>query len=145
MRGILEQGAATPARIARKRQRWSMVVVILVVVTMTACNPLSLDWRSRLFDSGHGSATPDNVLTAADVGSLVPKWRLTVPSCPGGASGGEWFATPVTFKGVIYIGSARGCLFAIDEATGAVKWSKFTAYQPQQTCTQQLGIVARVS
>ena len=26
-----------------------------------------------------------------------------------------------------------------------MKWSKFTAFQPQQTCTQQLGIVASVS
>ena len=141
----MEQAGTKPARVARKWSRSSTVVVMLVVVTMTACNPLSLDWRSRLFDSGHGSATPDNVLTAANVGSLVPKWRLTVPACSGGASGGEWFATPVTFKGVIYIGSARGCLFAIDEATGTVKWSKFTAFQPQQTCTQRLGIVSSIS
>ena len=122
-----------------------MVGLAVVLVVITACSPLNLDWQSRLFDSGHGSATTDNVLTATDVGALTTKWRLTPPACPGGASGGAWYATPVTFKGVIYVGSAKGCLFAINEATGTVKWSKFTAFQPQQTCTQQLGIVASVS
>ena len=90
------------------RRPSSVVGLAVVLVVITACSPLNLDWQSRLFDSGHGSATTDNVLTATDVGALTTKWRLTPPACPGGASGGAWYATPVTFKGVIYVGSARG-------------------------------------
>src|SRR4051812_21229746 len=120
---------------------WGAVLVVLTtVLLLSAC-----DWSSRLFDGQHGNATADAGLTRSGVGTLAVKWRLPVPGGSGGGAGGEWFATPVTFKGVIYEGSARGCLFAIDEATGHVKWSKFTAFQPRLTCSQQLGIVSSVS
>jgi outer membrane protein assembly factor BamB len=49
------------------------------------------------------------------------------------------------FRGVIYEGSNFGCLYAINEVDGTIRWSKFTAYQPKQTCVQQLGIVSTVS
>jgi outer membrane protein assembly factor BamB len=126
-------------------------IVPLLAITLSGC--VSADWQNRLFGTSHGSATPDDGLTASGVATLKPKWRLPAPSCTApagaptgaGAAGGEWFATPVTFKGVIYIGSAHGCLFAINEATGTVKWKKYTAFQPVQTCTQPLGIVSSVA
>lgn len=125
-----------------RRVRFAGALMALALVGGCTTN---VDWLGRLFDPGHGSRTPDNGLTATNVATLARKWRLTVPGCTGGASGGEWFATPVTFKGVIYIGSARGCLYAINESTGTVKWSKFTAFQPKLTCSQQLGVVASVA
>jgi outer membrane protein assembly factor BamB len=103
------------------------------------------DWTSRLFDPGHGSRAPNVGLTAANVAGLTQKWRKQAPGCPGAGSGGGWLATPVVFRGVIYEGSNFGCLYAINEADGTVIWSKFTAYQPKQTCVQQLGIVSTVN
>jgi outer membrane protein assembly factor BamB len=128
-----------------RRHGPSRTVVASVALVAVLAGGCRADWTGRLFDAGHGSRTPDTGLSAANAGTLTRKWRLTVPGCPGGASGGEWFATPVTFGGVIYEGSVRGCLYAIDEATGTVKWSKFTAFQPKLTCSQQLGIVSSVA
>ncbi|MDQ1476634.1 MAG: hypothetical protein QOE62_1863 [Actinomycetota bacterium] len=137
-------------RVFRSRAMVLMVVPLLAIA-LSGC--VSADWQNRLFGKRHGSASPDDGLTAQGVATLKAKWRLPAPSCtappgspPGaGAAGGEWFATPVTFQGVIYIGSAHGCLFAINEATGTVKWKKFTAFQPVQTCVQPLGVVSSVS
>ena len=108
---------------------------------MSSCNA---DWTSRLFGPGHGSYTIDDGITASNAVTLEQKWRRPAPACPGGRSGGGWLATPVTFDGVIYIGSNFGCLFAINEANGTVRWSRFAAFQPRQTCVQRLGIVSSV-
>ena len=118
-----------------------IIAAACAVLLMSSCNA---DWTSRLFGPGHGSYTVDDGITAANAVTLEQKWRRPAPACPGGRSGGGWLATPVTFHGVIYIGSNFGCLFAINEANGAVRWSRFAAFQPRQTCVQRLGIVSSV-
>jgi outer membrane protein assembly factor BamB len=117
-------------------------VVAVAVLVLSGCG---VDWPSRLFDGGHGSSTSDSGLTASNAATLKQLWRRQAPGCTGVGTGGGWLATPVTFKGVIYVGSNFGCLYAINEADGTVIWSKFTAYQPKQTCVQRLGIVASVN
>jgi outer membrane protein assembly factor BamB len=124
-----------------RRNTWSIAVAAVLAMTLSACGG---DWTGRLFDSGHGSSTGDGGLSTSNVGTLRQKWRLQAPGCPGAGSGGGWLATPVTFEGVIYEGSNFGCLYAITESNGAVRWSKFTAFQPNQTCVQRLGIVSSV-
>jgi outer membrane protein assembly factor BamB len=136
-------GRKTRARAGAVRARGGMVAVLATVILMSGCT-VNADWLGRLFDPGHSSRTPDTGLTAANAPTLKQKWRLQGPGCSGAGTGGGWLATPVTFKGVIYVGSNFGCLYAINEADGTVKWSKFTAYQPKQTCVQRLGIVASV-
>jgi outer membrane protein assembly factor BamB len=108
---------------------------------VSACD---VDWTGRLVDLGHSSKTADSGLTASNVATLKRLWRLHAPACPGGYPGGGWAATPVTLNGVIYIGSNRGCLFALNESDATIRWSRFAAYQPKQTCAQQLGIVSSV-
>jgi outer membrane protein assembly factor BamB len=114
-----------------------------MMLLLSGCD-ISAEWMSRLFDETHGGHTPDNLLTAAKVGTLKEKWRRAAPDCNGVHSGAGWYATPVTFKGVIYIGSDFGCLYAINEVNGAIEWSKFIGYQPGQTCTQRLGVVSSI-
>ena len=96
---------------------------VLVAVVTTGC---AVDWTQRLGDSTHSSRTPDNGLTAQNVVALTEKWRLQPGPCAGVTTGAVWFATPVTFNGVIYIGDDYGCLHAIDEATGRVLWTRST-------------------
>lgn len=117
---------------------------LLVAALAMLINACGVDWTGRLFDSGHGSRTSDAALNAGNVGTLQPKWRRQAPGCPGAGSGGGWLATPATLNGVIYEGSNFGCLYAINESDGTVKWSKFAAFQPKQTCNQRLGIVSSV-
>ena len=126
------------------RRRGAIAALAMSLVLVAGCST-NVDWLSRLFDATHDGHTADNGLTAANVGTLKEKWRLPAPSCNGVQSGAGWYATPVTFKGVIYIGSGFGCLYAINEADGTIKWSKFAAFQPQQTCSQRLGIVSSIN
>lgn len=141
MRGTTRAGARRAPRRGHRRA----AALVLAAILMSGCG-VNADWLSRLFDPGHGSHTPDTGLTASNASSLKQIWRIQAPGCtPGPGTGGGWLATPVTFKGVIYIGSNFGCLYAIKEADGTVIWSKFTAYQPFLTCQQKLGIVSSVN
>jgi outer membrane protein assembly factor BamB len=122
-------------------RRWRVTAVLLVVTALlfSACDA---GWTDRLGDAGHGSRSADTGITASNAATLKRLWRRQAPSCPGGTGGGGWLATPVTFQGVIYIGSNHGCLFALRESDGSVIWSKFAGFQPRQTCGQRLGIVS---
>jgi outer membrane protein assembly factor BamB len=142
-------GGAAPDRAQfRGEPTWPGVDLARGIGTIPAsssgCLP-NVAWNARLFDAAHSSRSADGGLTAANTDRLRQIWRLPAPGCPGAPSGGGWLATPVVFHGVIYVGSNFGCLYAINEANGAVRWSKFTAYQPKQTCVQQLGIVSSVN
>jgi polyvinyl alcohol dehydrogenase (cytochrome) len=128
---------------AGHQRRGTIAALSLTLVLVSGCT-VSVDWMSRLFDETHGGHTSDNVLTATGVGTLKQKWRLPAPSCNGVSSGAGWYATPVTFRNVIYIGSDFGCLYAINEGDGSIRWSKFVAFQPGQTCSQRLGIVSSI-
>jgi outer membrane protein assembly factor BamB len=127
------------------RRRFSRAVALIAVAVGAAVLPAcTVEWHQRLFDSAHGSSTSDPNLTADEVGQLTMKWRFYSPTnCPSSGGNGIW-ATPVTFKGVIYVGTDRGCLYAIDEATGQVKWGRFFAYVLKTTCEVSLGIVSSV-
>jgi outer membrane protein assembly factor BamB len=119
----------------------TLTVTSLAVALLSGCGA---DWVGRLFDAGHSSYTTDSGVTASNVSTLKQNWRLAAPACNGVSSGLGWFATPVTFAGVIYIGSNYGCLHAIRESDGFVLWSKFMGYAPKQTCSMPLGIVSSV-
>ncbi|MBV9920497.1 MAG: PQQ-binding-like beta-propeller repeat protein [Pseudonocardia sp.] len=116
-----------------------------MLLMLCSCDGGGSDWTSRLGDVAHTSRSSDATITRANVASLKQRWRKQAPACPGGGkSGGGWLATPVTLHGVIYVGSNFGCLFALNESNGSIRWSKFTAFQPRKTCDQRLGIVSSV-
>jgi outer membrane protein assembly factor BamB len=105
----------------------------------------AVDWTQRLGDNTHASHTPDTGLSAANVGTLTEQWRYRPGACNGVTTGAQWFATPVTFKGVVYIGDDYGCLHAIDEATGRILWTRANTFVTSTTCGQPLGIVSSIN
>src|SRR4051794_5717369 len=107
-------------RLLSRRVARAAVGLVMVALVASACDA---DWTGRLVDIGHSSKTADSGLTASNAATLKRIWRRQAPSCPGGSGGGGWAATPVTFNGVIYIGSNFGCLFALNESDGTVRWS----------------------
>jgi hypothetical protein len=112
--------------------------------TTLPAGTVTADWTQRLVDVRHSSSTPDNTTTSANLAGYTQRWRLQVPQCTGAPfAGGGFDSTPVTFKGTIFVGALNGCLLAVNEATGAVIWSRFFAYQPNLTCPQ-FGIVSSV-
>lgn len=147
------------------RTRTTAVIAVVLVAGATACRPVGTPgtttppttfpvptwnftsaWPQRLGDPGHSSHTTDTTTTRSNVSGYAEKWRLQVPQCTGAAyAGGGFVASPIPFNGVIYVGGNNGCLLAVNEADGAIKWSKFFAYQPKLTCPDRLGIVSTVS
>jgi outer membrane protein assembly factor BamB len=127
----------------RRRPARSLAVIALVVAVLAA--GCAADFRQRLGDTTHSSHTTDTGLSAANVGTLKEQWRYRPGPCNGVTTGAQWFATPVTFKGVIYIGDDYGCLHAIDEATGRVLWTRFHMFVTSTTCGQPLGIVSSIN
>ena len=117
-----------------------IALIVLVTIAIPGC-----DWTQRLGGLTHGSRTSDTGLTAARVATLQEQWRFKPGACNGVTTGAVWFATPVTFHGVIYIGDDYGCLHAIDEATGHVLWTRFHVFVRSTTCGQPLGIVSSIN
>ena len=136
---------SAPSRPRRASGRGSgrslAALAILVAVTAVGC----ANWTQRLGDTTHSSHTADTGLSAANIGTLKEKWRYQPGACNGVTTGAQWFATPVTFKGVIYIGDDYGCLHAIDEATGHVLWTRPNVFVTSTTCGQPLGIVSSIN
>ena len=115
--------------------------MLAATLVATGCAP----WTQRLGDNTHSSRTADAGLTASGVATLKEKWRYKPGPCNGVTTGAQWFATPVTFKGVIYIGDDYGCLHAIDEATGHVLWTRPNVFVESTSCGQPLGIVSSIN
>src|SRR6476661_11147696 len=132
--------ASRPKRSARRTT--AAVIALAVVLVAAGCG---VPWTQRLGDNTHSSRTTDAGLTASGVATLKEKWRYQPGPCQGVTTGAQWFATPVTFKGVIYIGDDYGCLHAIDEATGHVLWTRFHAFVRSTTCGPPLGIVSSIN
>ncbi len=131
--------------VPRVSRRGVVVALAALALLTSAC---TTDWTSRLGDQSHGSASVDNLITAQNATSLTEKWRVLAPACNGvdvNQVGAVWFATPVTFKGVIYIGDDFGCLHAVSEATGKILWTRYFAFLAKKTCLQRLGIVSSVN
>jgi outer membrane protein assembly factor BamB len=103
-------------------------------------------WQQRLADRSHSSHTTDATTTPSGVTSYSEQWRRQVPRCAGAPyTGGGLVTSPVIFKGVIFAGGNNGCLLAVNETDGTIKWSRFVAYQPKLTCSSQLGIASSVT
>lgn len=58
-------------------------------------------------------------ITPANLNRLGAAWLLHLE---GGKAVGNMQGTPVVVEGVMYIGSGSGSVFAVDAATGVVKW-----------------------
>src|SRR6478735_8990418 len=131
------------SRPQRSTRRASAAVIALAVVLVAA--GCGVPWTQRLGDNTHSSRTADAGLTASGVATLKEKWRYRPGPCNGVTTGAQWFATPVTFKGVVYIGDDYGCLHAIDEATGHVLWTRPNVFVESTSCGQPLGIVSSIN
>lgn len=81
-------------------------------------------WSQYGFNAAHSGRNPrEDVLDASNVGDLTSAWTVTVERGGGLATG---FSSPAVVKGVVYIGTERGRVFAIDAWTGAIEWSTDT-------------------
>jgi outer membrane protein assembly factor BamB len=135
-----------PQSVSGSRPRLGMLGIVAVVAII--CSACQLDFTQRLADVSHTTATLDDGITAQNASTLTEQWRMQPPACNGvgvATTGAVWFATPVTYKGVIYIGDDFGCLNAVNEKTGAVIWRRYFNFTAKKTCLQRLGWVSSVN
>jgi outer membrane protein assembly factor BamB len=91
-------------------------------VARPAVTPGPTDWPSYLRNPQHSSAAftvPG--ITTANANSLTPRWTWVVPTVSGRSNG--LTASPTVVGNTVYIGSGSGIFYALDTATGHVKWS----------------------
>jgi outer membrane protein assembly factor BamB len=89
------------------------------------------DWSGYLFGATHSSDNgATTYVTKANAPSLSNVWNFTPP----GDQGGVLYSSPTVYNGQVYIGSGNGTFYDLNESTGAVVWSHFTAQQTSTTC-----------
>ncbi|HEY7138238.1 MAG TPA: PQQ-binding-like beta-propeller repeat protein [Acidimicrobiia bacterium] len=104
------------------------VVVVMLVVVLAGC-----DWTAYLYSPGHTSAADDGGFSTGNVGAAVQRWRWTPDPPPPGATN-EIYASPVTWKGRVFIGVNSGDFYALSLDTGQVLWKRSFGFQPALTC-----------
>ncbi len=92
------------------------VVALLSTVIIAPSNaaPRSDSWSYWGFDTSNSRYNPKPGLAIGNVGRLGVKWKTP--------TAGNVSATPAVENGVVYVPDDAGYLYAIDAATGQVKW-----------------------
>ncbi len=136
-------GSITEERGLGLRIRTKVALLCALVATLTV--PLvvaqpagavsSTDWPAFLADPAHSSTNASTAITPDTVGTLRSAWTYTpdAPTFPG-QPGGGFDASPVVADGFVYIGGLNGILYALDESTGTVAWSRMLGYVPALSC-----------
>jgi polyvinyl alcohol dehydrogenase (cytochrome) len=86
-----------------------------MLVAPAAYGASSGDWTSWGFDTSNTRNNPsEKSIGVGNVGRLAVKWKLPTE--------GNVSATPAVENGVVYAPDFAGNLYAVDAASGAVKW-----------------------
>ncbi|GAA2157018.1 polyvinyl alcohol dehydrogenase (cytochrome) [Humibacillus xanthopallidus] len=86
----------------------------MVIIAPSTAAVRADSWSSWGFDTSNSRYNPGSGLGVGNVGSLAVKWKTT--------TAGNVSATPAVEKGVVYVPDDAGFLYAIDAATGIVRW-----------------------
>lgn len=76
-----------------------------------------VDWPQLGYNNSHTGFDPfETVLSVSTVSGLRPLWTVTT---------GDLSAAPAVVKGIVYVGSGDGNIYAVNAATGAIRWRTF--------------------
>src|SRR5215472_5528362 len=105
---------------------------LLIALALVGCSRTSLldldssaisdDWPMYGLDSHHTFARTDSPINKANVGQMKLAW--TFPTSDAVT------ASPTVVNGVVYVGAWDGYFYALDAASGAVKWKLELDCQP---------------
>lgn len=97
-------------------------VVLSAPASAGAADPAS--WSAYLHGPRHSSAAVDDTaISTATAAHLRVRWTWTAP---GGIPGGS----PTTAGGRVFISAGNGSVYALDEATGHVRWHRDVGVSP---------------
>jgi hypothetical protein len=92
-----------------------------------------LDWLQYLHGPQHSSVSLATAFTPSDAASARQVWHWQPPVIAGEPSP-SLEASPTVAAGRVYIGAESGGFYALNEATGAVAWSRQLDTEPNTTC-----------
>ena len=96
---------------------------------------VNTNWGQFHFEANAARCNPyENVLDPATAGDLAQVWSYAV---------GSMYSSPTVADGIVYIGSDDFSLYALDAATGVLKWSYATGNEVSSTPGVAAGVVFR--
>ncbi|HXM54927.1 MAG TPA: PQQ-binding-like beta-propeller repeat protein, partial [Candidatus Dormibacteraeota bacterium] len=102
-------------------------LALLLLPAPTVARAAAGDWPQYLHDAQRTAANPDETaLSTANASKLVPLWSV--------ATGGPIAAGATVVGGTAYFGSWDGNEYAVDAATGAVRWKTFLGITKAPSC-----------
>jgi eukaryotic-like serine/threonine-protein kinase len=102
-------------RISRVATLAALVVALLAVST-TVATAEATDWPQFHFAADHTGFNPnESTLTPSNVSGLNQQWATAIG--PGSTS------SPAVVGGTVYVGANDSNVYAVDAATGAVRWT----------------------
>jgi hypothetical protein len=91
-------------------------VTLLASLAVAAPAPAYVNWPGYMLNKGHSSLNrAATTITPANAGALAPAWSHGFAPAASGFS-----ASPVVYKGSVYIGANNGGFYQLKETTGAV-------------------------
>ena len=93
----------------------SKVRLLALVFLLAPSLAAGLDWPMYGRDLKHSFTNADSLINPSNVTLLAPAWDFT--------TGDAVSASPAVVDGVVYVGSWDGFFYALDAASGALKWS----------------------
>ena len=119
----------------RTTRRAFVVVLIVLSASPPATAGPAADWPAYLNNARHASRSASTAITPTNAGTLEQAWTFISPGPTGpGQPGKAFVASPIVFGGRVFIGSNTGVFYALDQATGAIAWSRFLGFSKKLTC-----------
>ncbi|HEX8036484.1 MAG TPA: PQQ-binding-like beta-propeller repeat protein, partial [Ktedonobacterales bacterium] len=85
------------------------------------------DWPTFLHDPARSAASGDTTLSTTNAAQLAKLWSYK--------TGGVVAASPTIVAGTVYVGSWDGYEYALDAATGALKWKTYLGVTNAPGCS----------
>ena len=133
----------TSARLVTRSAALAIVTLAIVAMPQLAAGAAlgssrvsasSLDWPQYLHGPQHSSVSPqDTAFTTSNAGSASRVWHWQPPVVTGQPAP-VLDASPTVASGSVFVGAQSGVLYALNEATGAVEWSRQLDTAPGGTC-----------
>jgi outer membrane protein assembly factor BamB len=99
-----------------------------------------LDWPQFLHGPQHSSRSLATAFTPSNAASAHQAWHWQPPVVTGKPAP-VLDASPTVVDGRVFIGAQGGMFYALNEATGAVAWSRQLGIRPHVTC-RPLGVTS---
>jgi alcohol dehydrogenase (cytochrome c) len=81
--------------------------------------PASDAWPAHNYDLSNSRATTQTAINSSTVTKLHPIWHFKIP---GTGTFGNFATTPIVVNGVVYFQDLNSNVYALDQATGKLKW-----------------------